>query len=175
MKRILGALFLALVVALLGTIGVASADPPHDFATGGGKVVTTRSDSTTSEEKFAFSAHHEGDSSSTTEARNGHYVYHQTVTTSDGMILFSFDLKGSVACVQVEGNRASFSGLIEKASSSDPDGPDLVGSFANFDVADNPDQFLFAGISMSPTCGIPLEGNPLTSGNILVNDAQEMP
>jgi hypothetical protein len=104
MKRLLGALFLALVVALVVPIGVAGADPPHDFTTGGGKVVTTRSDSTTLEEKFAFSAHHKGDSSSTTVARNGHYVYHRTFTSSDGTILGSVVLKGSVDCVLVSGN-----------------------------------------------------------------------
>jgi hypothetical protein len=168
MKRILAALFLALVVALVGTIGVASAAPPHNFTTGGGKVVTTLIPDSTQVEKFAFSAHAIG---STTGARNGHFVYEQTLTEP----AVRLELKGSVACVRVEGNRASFSGLIEKASSSDPDGPDLVGSFANFNVADNPDQFLFGGISMSPTCGIPLQGNPLTSGNIVVNNAQEMP
>jgi hypothetical protein len=121
MKRLLSALFLALVVALVGPIGVAGADPPHDFTTGGGKVVTTAgsgSDSLTIEEKFAFSAHHEDDSSSTTVARNGHYVYHRTVTTSEGTILdeLSFDLKGSVDCVRVSGNQAAFSRPIEKSS-----------------------------------------------------------
>ena len=168
MKRILAALFVALGVALVGTIGVASAAPPHNFTTGGGKVVTTLIPDSTQVEKFAFSAHAIG---STTAARNGHFVYEQTLTFSTGSTR-TLELKGRVACVRVEGNRASFSGLIEKASSSDPDDTDLVGSFANFDVADNPDQFLFAGTSMSPTCGIPLAGNPLTSGNIVVNNAQ---
>jgi hypothetical protein len=147
---------------------VAGTNPPHNFTTGGGKVVTTLIPESTQVDKFAFSAHAIG---STTEARNGHFVYEQTLTEP----AVRLELKGSVACVRVEGNRASFSGLIEKFSSSDPDDPDLVGSFANFDVADNPDQFLFASISQSPTCGIPLEGNPLTSGNIVVNNAQEMP
>jgi hypothetical protein len=169
MKRILAALFLALVVALVGTIGVASAAPPHNFTTGGGKVVTTLIPDSTQVEKFAFSAHAIG---STTGARNGHFVYEQTLTEP----AVRLELKGSVACVRVEGNRASFSGLIEKSKTN----PNLVGSFASFNVVDNdqppgngadPDQFLFGGISGSPTCGIPLEGNPLTSGNIVVNDA----
>jgi hypothetical protein len=81
MKRILAALFLALVVALVGPIGVAGADPPHDFTTGGGKVVVTLiPDSQTMVEKFAFSAHAIG---STTGARNGHYVYEQTQTFTE--------------------------------------------------------------------------------------------
>jgi hypothetical protein len=80
MKRILAALFLALVVALVGTIGVASADPPHNFTTGGGKVVVTLIPDSTRVEKFAFSAHAIG---STTGARNGHYVYEQTQTFTE--------------------------------------------------------------------------------------------
>jgi hypothetical protein len=167
MKRLLAALFLALVVALVGTIGVASADPPHNFTTGGGKVVVTLIPDITRVEKFAFSAHAIG---STTGARNGHYVYEQTQTFPDVPQTVRLELKGSVDCVRVVGNGASFVGRIEKSND-----PNLVGSFANFDVADNPDQFLFAGISMSPTCGIPVPGNPLTSGNIVVNNAQEMP
>jgi hypothetical protein len=169
MKRILAALFLALVVALVGTIGVASADPPHNFTTGGGKVVVTFIPDSTRVEKFAFSAHAIG---STTGARNGHYVYEQTQTQPTVRL----ELKGSVDCVRVEDNRASFVGPIEKSNVSN-----LVGSFANFNVVDNdqppgsgadPDQFLFGGISSISNCGIPLPGNPLTSGNIVVNNAQ---
>jgi hypothetical protein len=182
MKRILAALFLALVVALVGPIGVAGADPPHDFTTGGGKVVTTRSDSTTLEEKFAFSAHHEGDSSSTTVARNGHFVYQQTVTLSDGTI-GEFDIKGSVDCVLVSGNQAAFSGPIEKSKSSNNVPAPPVGAQAFFAVADNdsigtPDQFSFLGFQdrLPPQpCFLPdpdeFPFTPITSGNILVNDA----
>jgi hypothetical protein len=173
MKRILAALFLALVVALVGTIGVASADPPHNFTTGGGKVEVTLIPDSTRVEKFAFSAHAIG---STTGARNGHYVYEQTQTFTEVPLTVRLELKGSVVCVRVEDNRASFVGRIEKSND-----PNLVGSFANFDVVDNdqppgngadPDQFLFAGISSISNCGIPLPGNPLTSGNIVVNNAQ---
>jgi hypothetical protein len=173
MKRLLAALFLALVGALVGTIGVASADPPHNFTTGGGKVVVTLIPDSTRVEKFAFSAHAIG---STTGARNGHYVYEQT-TTFTPTLSTTLEIKGSVDCVRVEGNRAHFVGPIEK--SNDPNNP--VGLFANFDVADNdpphgtgaaPDQFLFSGTSSSATCGIPFAGNPLTSGNIVVNNAQ---
>jgi hypothetical protein len=173
MKRMLAALFLALVVALLGTIGVASAGPPHNFTTGGGKVVVTLIPDSTRVEKFAFSAHAIG---STTAARNGHYVYEQTQTFTEVPPTVRLELKGSVDCVRVEDNRASFVGSIQKSNRSN-----LVGSFAYFDVVDNdqppgngadPDQFLFGGTSSISTCGIPLEGNPLTSGNIVVNNAQ---
>jgi hypothetical protein len=172
MKRILAALFLALVVALVGTIGVASADPPHDFTTGGGKVVVTLIPDSTRVEKFAFSAHDEDAIGPTTGACNGHYVYEQTQTQPKVRL----ELKGSVDCVWVEDNRAYFGGPIEKSND-----PRLVGLFAYFDVVDNdqppgngadPDQFLFGGTSSISTCGIPLEGNPLTSGNIVVNNAQ---
>jgi hypothetical protein len=173
MKRILAALFLALVVALVGTIGVASAAPPHNFTTGGGKVVVPLTPDSTRVEKFAFSAHAIG---STTVARNGHYVYERTTTFTPTLSTTS-EIKGSVDCVRVVGNSAHFVGLIEK--SNDPDNP--VGLFANFDVVDNdqppgtgadPDEFTFSGTSSSATCGLPLRGNPLTSGNIVVNNAQ---
>jgi hypothetical protein len=173
MKRILAALFLALVVALVGTIGVASAAPPHDFTTGGGKVVTTFTPDSTRVEKFAFSAHAIG---STTGAR-GHYVYEETHTFPEVPLTVRLELKGSVDCVRVVDNGASFSGRIEKTND-----PSLVGSFAIFDVVDNdqprgngadPDQFLFGGTSASSTCHpIPLPGNPLSSGNIVVNNGQ---
>ena len=169
MKRMLAALFLALVVALVGTVGVASADPPHNFTTGGGKVAVTLIPDSTRVEKFAFSAHAIG---STTGARNGHYVYEQTQTQPTVRL----ELEGSVDCVRVVDYRASFVGPIEKSNV-----PNLVGLFANFDVVDNdqppgngadPDQFLFAGTSSISTCGLPLPGNPLTRGNIVVNNAQ---
>jgi hypothetical protein len=172
MKRTLAALFLALVVALVGTIGVAGAKPPHNFTTGGGKVVTTLIPDSTGVEKFAFSAHAIG---STTVARNGHFVYEQTLTQP----VVRLELKGRVACVRVVENGASFVGLIEKSNESN-----LVGSFASFYVVDNdqphgngadPDQFLFGGILGSPTCSLPGPGNPLNSGNIVVNNAQQMP
>jgi hypothetical protein len=174
MKRLLAALFVALVVALVGAIGVASADPPHNFTTGGGKVVVTLIPDITRMEKFAFNAHAIG---STTGARNGHYVYEQTQTFPDVPQTVRLELKGRVDCVRVVGNGASFVGRIEKSKTT----PNLVGSFANFDVVDNdqppgngadPDQFLFAGISSISNCGLPLAGNPLTSGNIVVNNAQ---
>jgi hypothetical protein len=180
MKRLFTALFLGLVVALVGPIGVAGADPPHDFTTGGGTAVTTSSDSTTLEEKFAFSAHHEGDSSSTTVARNGHYVYHRTATLSDGTI-GEFDIKGSVDCLVVSGNQAGFSGPIEKSKSSNNVPALPVGAQAFFAVADNesigkPDQFSFLGFQdrLPPQpCFVPEPEffTPITSGNILVNDA----
>jgi hypothetical protein len=175
MKRILAALFLALVVALVGTIGVASADPPHDFTTGGGKVVELSAD-TTRVDKFAFSAHDEDDSDLTTAARNGHYVYQLTVTTPTSTV--KLDLKGSVDCVLVSGNQAAFSGPIEKSSNEDlvP-----VGAQAFFAVADNdstgtPDQFSFLGFQdlLPPQpCFVPGPEffTSITSGNILVNDA----
>jgi|SRR5215211_1736262 len=173
MKRILAALFVALVVALLGTIGVASAKPPHNFTTGAGKVEVTFPDQGNWVEKFAFSAHAIG---STTAARNGHYVYEQTRTFATGSTT-TLELKGSVDCVWVEENRVYFGGPIKKSND-----PNLVGGFANFDVVDNdqphgngadPDEFLFAGTSSISICVPPLlAGNPLTSGNIVVNNAQ---
>ena len=170
MKRLFPALFLGLVVALVGASGVASADPPNDFTTGGGKLERTQG-ARTIEEKFAFSAHDEDDSVSTTAARNGHYVYEQTITTP--MSTSEFDLKGSVDCVRVSGNQAGFSGLIEKSSNN----PSLEGLRAFFSVADNdsigtPDEFRFIGVSASTLPCILSPSAPITSGNILVSDAQ---
>jgi hypothetical protein len=179
MKRLLAALFLGLVVALVVASGVASADPPNDSATGAGELEQTLSDGTTIENKFAFSAYDEdaigGDSST---ARNGHFVYEETITLPTGSTT-TLELKGSVSCVWVEGNRAFFNGPIEKSNE-----PRFEGRFAQFDVVDNdqppgngadPDQFVFeTPPSFVSTCHVPLDiaNFPITSGNIVVNDAQ---
>jgi hypothetical protein len=174
MKRLLAALFLALVVALVGASGVASADPPNDFTTGGGKVEETTAPETTSVEKFAFSAHDEDATGPTTGARNGHYVYERTITSPTSST--TVEVKGSVDCVWVQGRSAFFGGPIEKTNN-----PDLVGWFAYFDVTDNdqppfngtaPDQFGLAGFSSDTACILPLLESDVTSGNIVVHDAE---
>jgi hypothetical protein len=183
MKRILAALFLALVVALVVASGVASAVPPHNFTAGGGKVVTKRfSDTQTTVEKFAFIAFSAHAIGSTTEARNGHFVYHDTTTTPSGT--FEFELKGSINCVLWSGNHAAFSGLIKKSTASPTASPilgDVEGQHAFFAVADNdsigtPDQFGFFGTDprrcphlYDPFVSIP----PITRGNILVSGAAQ--
>jgi hypothetical protein len=132
----------------------------------------------TIEQKFAFSAHDEDAIGPTPGARNGHYVFDQTVTTPTAST--SLELKGRVDCVWVEGHRAFFGGPIEKSSN-----PAFEGRFAYFDVADNdqppvngatPDQFRLR-ITASPTsrCFPPIAGFPITSGNIVVHDGQPNP
>jgi hypothetical protein len=180
MKRMLAALTLAMLLALVVVTVVASASqndqlakPPNDFTTGAGMTETTTG-LFTIEEKFAFSAQDEDDNPANSAARNGHFVYQRTTTSSVGTT--EFDVKGSVDCVRVVGNRAGFSGPIEKSSSS----PHLEGLLAVFSVADNdqppssgvaPDEFRFFGPSPFPGC-FPAAGTPITSGNILVHDAQ---
>jgi hypothetical protein len=168
MKRLFAALFLALLGALVGASGVAGATSPNDFTTGGGKVERT-SGSATIEEKFAFSAHDEDDSASTTAARNGHFVYQRTITSP--LSTSKLDLKGSVDCVRVIGNRAGFSGPVEKSTN-----PDFEGLHALFTVVDNDsmgtaDEFRHLGFSSQPICLVSV-ALPITSGNILVSDAQ---
>jgi hypothetical protein len=178
MKRLLAALFLALVGALVVASGVASADPPNDFTTGAGKIERTQEGSTI-EEKFAFSAPDEDAiGGPTSTARNGHYVYERTIT-SPTETTQTLELKGDVDCVWVEDNRAFFGGPIEKSNE-----PTFVGRFAYFDAVDNdqpagnigtgsgPDQFQNEFTSPRSTCLFPLIGRPITSGNIVVNDAQ---
>jgi hypothetical protein len=63
MKRLLSALFLGLVVALVGASGVASADPPNDFAVGGFQAAAV-------EQNIGFSAHSSGCGGSVKEGRH---------------------------------------------------------------------------------------------------------
>jgi hypothetical protein len=168
MKRLFAVLFVALVVALVGAIGVAGADPPNDFTSGAGKIERTAGPGTL-QEKFSFSAYDEDDSPLTQAARNGRFAYQFTSTSP----LVEFDIKGSVDCVVVEGNRANFSGPIERSSSD----PNLEGSHAYFFVVDNdsmgePDQFTFRGTRFPMPCdGLGEPAEHITSGNILVSDA----
>ena len=79
----------------------------------------------------------------------------------------------------VQGHRALFKGPIEKSNN-----PALEGRFAQFNVEDNdqppvngaaPDRFFFEGTTPNPNCPPPLIIIPvhnITSGNILVSDAQ---
>jgi hypothetical protein len=185
MKRLLAALFLALVGALVVASGVASADPPNDFTTGAGKVSTTVSGRAV-ENKFSFSAHAEdANSLANGVARNGQYHVEGNVRRVLPLVppvppLFSqtADVQGKVDCIKVIGNRAYFGGPIEKSSN-----PAYEGLNAYFDVVDNdqpplsgaaPDQFLFELITPAKTCLGPIPGLPITQGNIVVNDASVM-
>jgi hypothetical protein len=184
MMRLIAALFLGLVGALVGASGVASADPPNDFATGAGKIERTLGPPTSPtqiEEKFAFSAHDEDAiGGATSPARNGHFVYERTFTSPTGSST-TLEVKGSISCVWVEGNQASFNGLVEKSND-----PTLEGVFARFRVVDNdqppvngaaPDQLAQVGFTRNPSCLFPSSVPPsanIISGNILVNDAQQM-
>jgi hypothetical protein len=148
---------------------VASADPPNDVTNGGGKI--DRTELGTIVEQFAFRASDEDDSDLTTAARDGHFVYKRT--GSSPIVKSNFDLKGSVDCLRVSGNLAVFSGPIEHSSSN----PDLEGQQVRFTVVDNdsmgtPDQFSFLFTPESMSCFIQDETNPITSGNIVVSDAQ---
>jgi hypothetical protein len=192
MKRLLAALFLALLVALAVVTGTASAshndqpNPPNDFTTGAGTVSTTAvlpppAGLTVIENKFSFSAHDVDASSDTPEARNGQYHAEGTVAptgaTPPGQpVLQNVDVQGRVTCVRVQGNRAYFGGPVEKSSN-----PAFEGQFAFFDVVDNdqppsngaiPDQFRFEMLRPTPFCLTPIIGLPLTSGNIVVHDGQ---
>jgi hypothetical protein len=177
MKRLLAALFLGLLVALVGASGVASADPPNDFTTGGAQKEVSDGQ-TTLEEKFAFSAQDEDAIGGPNGvARSGHYVFERTLTTPTSST--TVELEGSVSCVWVQGHRALFKGPIEKSND-----PALEGRFAQFIVEDNdqppvngavPDRFFFEGTTPNPICPEPASIIPLnniTSGNILVSDAQ---
>jgi hypothetical protein len=182
MKRLFAALTLALLVSLV-VASVATSAPPNDFTTGAGKVSSTFSGNAV-ENKFSFSAHAEdANSFVNTLARNGQYHAEGTVGLVPGPPFpppFSqtVEVQGKVDCIRVAGNRAYFGGPIEKSSN-----PAYEGLNAYFDVVDNdqpplsgaaPDQFLFERIEPNRTCFNPINGAPITQGNIVVNDAPVM-
>jgi hypothetical protein len=182
MKRMFAALTLALLVSLV-MASVATSAPPNDFTTGAGKVSTSDFFGFAVENKFSFSAYDEDDSSATTVARNGQYHVEGNVAVVDvdprpPDFSQTVDVQGKVDCIWVEGNQAFFGGPITKSSN-----PDYEGMNAYFDVADNdqpplngeaPDQFLFEVITPQQLCLPPIPGPPITQGNIVVNDAQQM-
>jgi len=181
MKRMLAALTLALLVSLV-MASVATSAPPNDFTTGAGKVSSNFFGSPV-ENKFSFSAYGEDDSASTGVALNGQYHVEGNVGFLDAPPFPPFlsqtaDVQGKVDCIVVSGNQAFFGGPITKSSN-----PDYEGMNAYFDVADNdqpplngeaPDEFLWEFITPDQQCFEPTPGPPITKGNIVVNDAQQM-
>jgi hypothetical protein len=183
MKRMLAALTLALLVSLV-MASVATSAPPNDLTTGAGKVSTSDFLGAAVENKFSFSAFDEDAiGGSTSTARNGQYRVEGTVGIVDVSPfppLFSqtAEVQGKVDCIWVFENRAFFGGPITKSSN-----PDYEGMNAYFDVADNdqpplngeaPDEFLWEFITPEQKCLGPIPGPPITQGNIVVNDAQQM-
>jgi hypothetical protein len=155
MKRLLSALFLGLLVALVGASGVASADPPNDFAVGGFQAAS-------SEQKIAFSAHSNGPNP---EDAWGHM--------SDTLVATGTKGRWRVVCLAVSGSTAAIG--LEPQNSAASDFPSNIfvvrdsglpggaGDTYSF-LTGNPQQCQ-SGLLVKPTF-------PIERGNILVHDAQ---
>jgi len=155
MKRLLSALFLGLLVALLGASGVASAAPPNDFAVGGFQAAS-------SEQKIAFSAHSNGPNP---EDAWGHM--------SDTLVATGRKGRWRVVCLAVSGSKASLGLEPQNSAASDfPSNTFVVrdsglpgGAGDTYRFAPGDLQECQSSLSFEPT-------NPIESGNILVHDAQ---
>jgi hypothetical protein len=101
MKRLLAALFLALLGALVGASGVAGADPKQDLVSG-----------TSHFEGGGFDAqlHVNATSGPSGEYPRGHFFYRQSSSGTN-----QFDFSGRVTCVNVNGNLAGLAGEVTKS------------------------------------------------------------
>jgi hypothetical protein len=166
MKRLLVALFLALVASLALAVNAASAThsngqgPNQDLAAGTGQVAAVGLD---------FKVHVDAKSGPMGEDPQGHFRL-EAVQPFFGV---DVDIRGQVTCLQVIDNRATIGGVIER--SNDPRFPE--GSGILIFVRDD-DEGAGDGVSMallpSPpqTCeGFADPFRPNTQGNFIVHDA----
>jgi hypothetical protein len=155
MKRMLAALFLGLVFALVVASGVASADSPNDFAVGGFQG--------SAENSMGFSAHSNGPKA---EDAWGHMT--ETIPGSEG--------KGRwrVVCLAVSGSKASI-GLEPQNSAASDFGPNILVVRDSGLPGGEGDTYAFFTGGDPQQCQslLPLEPSfPIESGNIQVYDAQ---
>ena len=162
MKRLLAALFLGLVVALVGASGVASAAPQQDFVSGTGHFVQQGGD-------FDAQLHVNAQSGPTGDP-GGHFF----VTRSEFGINV-VDFSGRVTCVNVDGNLAGVAGVVTKSKNpSVPVGTGFITSIVDGgpDEQDAAQAMLFAVSAPPTTCPFnDLGTQPTTDGNFVVHDA----
>jgi hypothetical protein len=114
MKRLLAALFLALVVALVGPLGVASADPNQDLVSGTGLFGQGN-------EKALL--HLNAKSGPSGDDPQGTFDFKLTDLTT------TFDFSGRVTCLNVhDDNHATVGGVVTKSKASGVDEGNGVGS-----------------------------------------------
>jgi hypothetical protein len=156
MKRLLAALFLALVVALVGASGVASADPTKDFAVGGFQ-------SAALEQNFGFSAHTDGPNADDAWGHMSNTLVETGETRRWRVVCLA--VLGSTASLGLEPQNSAasdttFSRLFVVRDSGLPGGTGDTYAF----VGGNP-QECQSGLLVEPPF-------PIENGDILVHDAQ---
>ena len=160
MKRLLAALFLALVGTLVVASGVASADPKQDLVSGTGHFIVETID-------FDGQLHVNAQSGPSGEAPRGHFF----LTVSSGTTE-TFDIKGRVTCVNVNGNLAAVAGVVTK--SRNPSVPEGTGILINI-LDGGPGEQDVAQVDSAerPPTTCPFVGviSPTTNGNFVVHDA----
>jgi hypothetical protein len=159
MKRLLAALFLALVGALVGAIGVASADSNQDRVSGMG-----RSEDPFNDARLIVNA----TSGPSGEDPQGSFAYKQI---SNGTTLYDFS--GRVTCVNVNGNLAGLAGVVTKSEtpSTAPEGSTV---FININDRGNvADDLGSIGLRNDPLteCGFESAFREFQKGNFIVQDA----
>ena len=163
MKRLLAALFLGLVVALVGASGVASADPQQDLVSGTGHFVEVG--------VFDAEIHVNAQSGPSGEDPQGHFFV--TQETKGGVA--DADFSGRVTCVNVNGNLAGVGGEVTKSKN-----PSIAeGSGFLFSIEDRGPGEQDAGLAMLTS--VPPEEPPTDcsfvftaetqKGNFVVHDA----
>ena len=164
MKRLLAALFLALVGALVVASGVASADPKQDLVSGTGHVVIE-------EAEFDAQLHVNAKSGPTGEDPRGHFFL-----TRSQFGIEDIDFSGRVTCVDVNGDLAAVGGVVTK--SKNPSVPEGSGILINIEDRGS-DAEDAAGVfvtSLPPTepptnCEFSDASALATGGNFIVHDA----
>lgn len=158
MKRILTTLALLVALLALALTGVAGAKAP--------KANSAKGSGADAIGKFSFNVKDTDGDPATDEAKGKFSLKNEAGS-----------LKGKLSCLRVEGNLATFKGVVAKAGG---DLKDLEGQTFEFDVTDSGQRggegdLFGADFSSEPeTCDAPAGGSlPVEKGNIKVTDAEE--
>ena len=162
MKRLLAALFLALVASLALAMNLASATPGNgqgpktDLAAGTGQGVFSGNE---------IEVRVNAQSGPSGEDPRGHFYYQE----SDS----AFAISGRVTCLNVVGNRAAVGGVIERSNDPVLDVGAGVLLFIRDDDEGAGDAFELSVDPTPETCPLPLSepSFPANQGNLVVHDA----
>jgi hypothetical protein len=159
MKRLLAALFLALVGALVVASGVASADPKQDLVSGTGQKVRFP------EEEFDAQFHVNATSGPTGEDPRGHFFFTRSISGIEDL-----DFSGQVTCVNVKGGRAAVAGLVTKSKNpSMPEGTAILFGIVDRGPSAEDEASVFKWFFLDE-CPF-TSTDPLAKGNFVVHDA----